>query len=144
MIEWIDASTLAINTGVLTLIWLVQLVIYPGLDRYTSTELRSWHPVYTQRVSFVVLPLMMSQLMLSVYSVWVTPELSQITHLILVIIAWLITFLWAVPLHQSVDRGNLGNSTVLQLIRINGYRTLVWSLAWGVSVYAVFGKLYIQ
>ena len=69
MIDVFDALRLAFDTGMLALIWLVQLIIYPGLAMYNDVNLRIWHPIYTKRVTLVVLPLMFGQLILSAYKV---------------------------------------------------------------------------
>ncbi|MEL7161763.1 MAG: hypothetical protein AAFN92_13465, partial [Bacteroidota bacterium] len=70
--DLLDARTLlglrlAVDTAALVLIWLVQLVIYPAFLYYAEADFRGWHPVYTQRVTYVVLPVMLAQLALYAY-----------------------------------------------------------------------------
>lgn len=48
--------------GLVVLIWLVQLVIYPSLAHIAVDRFRDWHRRYTERVSLVVVPLMFAQL----------------------------------------------------------------------------------
>ena len=134
MIDILEALRLAFDTGVLTLIWLVQLVIYPSLTKYSEYNLKSWHPIYTRRVTYVVLPLMIGQLGLSGYHVMVEGRLSDIAHLILILAAWAITFFKAVPLHQSLDSSEGGIETARELININKTRTLMWTLTWVLSI----------
>ncbi|MGK0315628.1 MAG: hypothetical protein ACI86M_001860 [Saprospiraceae bacterium] len=134
MIDIFDALRLAFDTGVLTLIWLVQLVIYPGLARYNEMNLRVWHPIYTKRVTFVVLPLMFGQLILSAYKILIIGDVIDCIHFVLVLSAWTITFLWAVPLHQSLEGKDGGVKIAKQLINVNKSRTFVWSLVWIVSL----------
>ena len=138
MIDIIEALRLAADTGVLSLIWLVQLVIYPGLTRYSETNLKSWHPTYTRSVTFVVLPLMFSQLGLSLYQMVCVGEVVDFAHLLLVMTAWVITFTKAVPLHQSIETSDAGINTAHKLINANKPRTIVWTAAWILSLIIIF------
>ena len=58
-----------VDFGMCVVLWLVQLVIYPSFLRVEPSELITWHKAYTFRVSFVILPLMFGQLVLSILSV---------------------------------------------------------------------------
>jgi len=101
---------------------------------YNQTNLKSWHPIYTKRVTYVVLPLMLGQLGLSSYLMIVEGHLIEIAHLILILIAWAVTFFKAVPLHQSLEISDGGLATAHELININKSRVLVWTLAWILSL----------
>lgn len=135
MIDPLEALRLAFDTGILTLIWLVQLVIYPGLTRYSQSNLKSWHPIYSKRVTYVVLPLMLGQLVLSIYHAIIYLHPADIVHLVLILSAWAITFFKAVPLHQSIEDSNEGLETAIKLKDINKSRTAVWSITWILSLY---------
>jgi len=138
MISSLDALRLAADTGVLTLIWLVQLVIYPSLSRYTEGNLKAWHPEYTRRVTFVILPLMLSQLVLAIYSSIQLGGWLNFVHLLLVIIAWAITFIKAVPMHQELDESENALDVAKRLTQLNLSRTIVWTIAWLISIIAAF------
>jgi len=138
MISTLDALRLAVDTGVLTLIWIVQLVIYPSLCRYAESDLKIWHPDYTRRVTYIVLPLMLSQLVLAIFSSIRLGGILYLFHLILVIVAWIITFVKAVPLHQQLDLSVSGLSIAKQLTEVNVSRTIVWTLAWLITILAAF------
>ncbi len=138
MIDLFEGLRLASDTGVLVLIWLVQLVIYPSLERYSEPNLKSWHPNYTRRVTFVVLPLMFTQLGLSVYQVLIVSTVMDFAHLFFVLVAWVITFFKAVPLHQSLDLSVESVRIAQQLTRTNIGRTIAWSAAWLVSLIVIF------
>lgn len=134
MIDILEAFRLAFDTGMLTLIWIVQLVIYPSLSRYSESNLKSWHPIYTKRVTYIVMPLMLGQLGLSIYNIMQSPNTASILHLTLILSAWAITFLRAVPLHQSIDNSLESIKTANELIKINKSRTLIWTLTWLLSL----------
>ena len=53
---------LLLDFGLMVLIWIVQLVIYPGLCYYKNEDLGKWHKIYTQRIGVIVGPLMIAQL----------------------------------------------------------------------------------
>jgi hypothetical protein len=134
-----DTLKLVIDAGMVVLIWIVQLVIYPGFCYYSESDIKRWHKIYTSKITIVVLPMMLSQLMLHGLSSYVEPSIINIGNLILVIILWLITFLVAVPLHQDIDTKE--NSTVsrMKLVKINWSRTLLWTLILIISIYQ-YGK----
>ncbi|MEO1009857.1 MAG: hypothetical protein AAFX53_01035 [Bacteroidota bacterium] len=48
--------------GLVVLIWSVQLIIYPSFQFYNPIELLLWHGIYVHRITYVVLPLMVGQL----------------------------------------------------------------------------------
>jgi len=138
MIESIQSIALAFDTGVLTLIWLVQLVIYPSFLYYGKAELKRWHTVYTRRVSMVVLPLMIGQLGTAIYLVASSVDLISILHLLSILIAWIVTFLVAVPLHNAIDDDESLRKHVIRLIRANRYRTIAWTITWVMVLVLVF------
>ena len=118
---------LIIDFGLVVLIWMVQLIVYPSLQRYTPENLKVWHATYSKRISIIVIPLMLAQLFL--YIIYITAETNiySITGTILIFTAWLITFLYFVPAHQRISQGESG-TIVEKLVRINWWRTLIWSL----------------
>ena len=132
---------LIFDTGVLILIWLVQLVIYPGLAAMKDQQLQAWHPVYTCRVTIVVLPLMMGQLIISILHVMISGKTTAMLSLLIVIIMWGITFGKAVPLHNQVETSGSPTSIIAQLIRVNWYRTIGWTIAWFISIMAWINAL---
>jgi hypothetical protein len=123
-----DIQTL-IDFGIVVLLWLVQLVIYPGFLRVETSQLVSWHQTYTFRVSFVIMPLLLTQLALAVAAVFAGGVfwLDGII-LTLVLICWALTFFVSVPLHRKIDAGDVSAATRVALIRTNWPRTILWTL----------------
>lgn len=117
-----------IDFGMLIVLWLVQLVIYPSFLRIEAGQLLSWHQTYTFRVSFVIMPLMLTQLALAAAAAfgesagWLDGFI-----LALVLLCWGLTFFISVPLHKKIDGGDLSEATRTALIRTNWPRTLIWS-----------------
>lgn len=123
--------------GLLILIWLVQLVIYPGFKFYNDKNLYSWHKLYTRRLTIVVLPLMLSQLVLSVLilvqSNW---AIFKIIDSILVVLTWFSTFTIFVPIHQKISQNQDLKHSVNKLVSYNWLRTALWTIIFVLSLSA--------
>lgn len=95
---------LAVDSGMLVLIWMTQLVVYPSFLYFLESDLLKWHKRYTKSITVVVAPLMLLQIALSANTLLKSnTELANWLHLGLIFIAWAITFLKAVPLHNQID-----------------------------------------
>ncbi|PHN08528.1 hypothetical protein [Flavilitoribacter nigricans] len=134
----LDLFRLLLDFGVVVLIWLVQLVIYPSFKYFSREGINRWHPKYTFLVSFVIMPLLLGQLALAAYQVFFFPDLFTIVSFILIIIAWILTFFFAVPIHHTFSLAEDHQVLADRLIRINAYRTIVWTLAFVFSLIRLF------
>ncbi len=114
--------------GLFVLIWMVQLIIYPGFRFYSPEELQSWHRRYTPRISFIVIPLMLGQLMLHGTLLQQEKTVYGIGSFSLVLLVWLLTFTVFVPRHKSITAGEFSDKTLKELVDFNWARTLIWSL----------------
>jgi hypothetical protein len=137
--EIIFLCKLLSDFGLVVLIWLVQLVIYPSFQYYKTDDLDQWHSIYTGRITIVVLPLMLSQLVLSVFlsiqSAWM---LFEIIDTILVVMTWLSTFTIFVPLHQNIDQNKDLQHSIYKLINYNWIRTFIWSIIFVLNLYKCY------
>jgi len=131
----IDNFHLLIDFALCVVLWLVQLVIYPSFRWIQKEALTDWHSTYTFRVSFVIIPLMLTQLILSIVTV-VSPSRQPIDGMILalVIIAWILTFFVSVPLHRKIEEGRDTERAISELINTNWPRTIVWSLIFAAAL----------
>lgn len=118
---------LLIDFGMVILIWLVQLIIYPGLLHYRKEELSIWHDKYTTLITYIVLPLMLSQLLLHAYEVYDDFNWLRLFSFVAVLFTWAITFFYAIPLHGNVSANKYVSASLIQLIKINWIRTILWS-----------------
>lgn len=129
----LETLRLLVDFGLVVLIWLVQLVIYPGLRHCSPQGLAQWHPVYTAKVSLVVAPLMFAQVGLVAWELWVDPRPSQFWAAGLVLVAWLSTFLQSVPAHAQIGSGRDAFAAVERLIRGNWMRTFAWTAVFAID-----------
>ncbi len=118
----------ALTTFALTgLIWLVQLVHYPGFASVDSAEFGSFHSMHSTRITWIVAPLMVVELLASV--AWFFEDPRRVTAFIglaLVAIIWASTAFLQVPVHNQLSNG-LSASLIDRLVRTNWIRTVAWS-----------------
>ena len=119
--------SLLVDIGLVVLIWMVQLIVYPSFTYYNPKNLIEWHQKYTTGIAVVVIPLMLTQLVLAVVAVFYQPNFTAIFTLLIVLFLWIFTFLSFAPLHFKISEG-VHNQKLLQLlIRRNWIRTFLWS-----------------
>ena len=130
----LNLATFALDTGLLVLIWLVQLVIYPSFRVVEAGDFRSWHAQYTRRMGWVVIPLMFGQLGCHAALAWGSPTCPAVLLALAgVIAAWVLTFVKAVPLHRQLGRLGRDANAIDRLVRVNAWRTAAWTLTWAVT-----------
>ena len=117
---------LAVSWGLLILIWMVQVVIYPGFHRIPSTEFSNFHRWYVTRISVIVLPLMTAEMVMTVIWLLGTKGTVPIIAFLLVTSVWLSTFLLQVPIHNRLKSGKDAR-LIRRLIDTNWIRTIGWS-----------------
>lgn len=119
--------SLMVDAGLVILIWIVQLVIYPSFLHYTTENLYSWHQKYTSRIAIMVVPLMLFQLIYGLIILFYFPTINHFIYLALVIFLWVFTFLTFAPLHNKISNRNINNKLLTILIYRNWIRTFLWS-----------------
>jgi hypothetical protein len=124
----ITESTLLVDFGLVILIWMVQLIIYPSFVYYTKEDLFTWHQKYTNRIAIIVVPLMLTQLVLAFFAVFYQANFTTIFTLLIVFFLWIFTFLGFAPLHFKISEGKHNHKLLQLLIQRNWIRTFLWSI----------------
>lgn len=119
---------LLFDFGLLVLIWIVQLIIYPSFQYYSNSNLETWHPIYTKAISCVVIPLMLGQLIVSIFQILKVRNPYTIISFGCIVIVWLLTFLIFVPIHNVLGSDKIEESNLVALVNLNWFRTGLWSL----------------
>ena len=133
--QYTDNTRMLVDFGLLVLIWLVQLIIYPSF-RYISPEhFQSWHNQYTFLISIVVMPLMLGQVACIGIQIINQPNWAVYASAVLVALIWLSTFIQVVPIHNLLTAGQNLPANVERLIAMNWPRTIMWSLTFGLSFF---------
>jgi len=104
----------------------VQLLVYPGFLYYGREDLLRWHETYTRRISLLVVPLMMAQLLGGAFWLYHHPGIPSGTYTGLVVLLWGITFVRFVPYHAKISSGKASETTLRSLVRENWIRTFLW------------------
>lgn len=140
----IELIQLLIDFGLVTLIWMVQIIIYPSFLYYGNRDLSRWHPVYTGKITVIVAPLMIAQLVLAAYVLVVNSAytVTEITTLTLICINWLLTMLVFIPLHQKIDQNAGNQQTQQRLVNFNWIRVALFCLVFIIHFTAFY--LYID
>ncbi|MDJ0975119.1 MAG: hypothetical protein QNJ98_11710 [Planctomycetota bacterium] len=113
------------------LIWMVQLVQYPGFAHVPERGFRQVHQHHTAKITLVVFPLMVTELLVAMYLLAEppagTPAGFPWIGAALVGVVWLSTAFVQVPLHGKLaERRDL--AAAARLVKTNWIRTAAWSL----------------
>jgi hypothetical protein len=113
-------------------IWVVQLVIYPGLSRIKPDTFIDDHRRYTNLVGFIVGPAMLVEaitagVLLSLTDGFVFNLLLAGACLLQFI--WISTAFLQVPCHRQLSRG-FQAPIHRRLVMTNWIRTVFWSVRW--------------
>jgi uncharacterized membrane protein len=128
-LDLLQLTATALMCGV---IWIVQLVHYPAFAHVGRENWARFHEMHTRQITFVVMPAMCLELLLSSRVAWSSQELGDrgLRWLIfaLVLLTWASTALVQVPLHHRLGvRHDEGQ--IRRLVRSNWLRTLAWTAA---------------
>ena len=130
---------LAVSWGLLLLIWLVQIIIYPGFRHISSEVFLSYHRWYVIRISVIVIPLMLCEVVVTI--AWLGSDNFSFLSLIsifLIAVIWLSTFALQVPMHKLLRSGK-DDVCIRRLVATNWIRTIAWSLK-AIAVTIAAGK----
>lgn len=129
----IEITRLLLDFGLCILIWMVQLIVYPSFAFYNNTQLLTWHKTYTKAIAFIVIPLMLGQLGIAIYQVFLVQNSYTLVSIILVVFLWGITLLKFAPMHQQISEGNTQIQLLKTLVQTNWIRTIIWTLLFVLS-----------
>ena len=130
----VEANRL-LSFGLVVLIWLVQVVIYPAFAEIAPDRFTRWHAGYTRAVTLIVAPLMVGQAVLLVWLALVRPSPRVLLAAGMVAVAWISTFAMAVPAHETLQATGLDRAVVARLVAANWVRTVAWTLAFLLLVF---------
>ena len=133
LLEFLHEHALSIDFGMLILIWMVQIIVYPTFHVVTEEDFITWHRSYCNAIGFFVLPVMACQLLEASSACFFTAENLAWVRLVAVLGAWAITFLISAPCHRILQEGK-DTLVIDRLVRTNWWRTLLWTVSFFVSV----------
>ena len=122
-------ASAAATWALVGLIWTIQLVQYPLFAHVGAREFASFHAEHCRRITWVVAPLMLAELVTTLlllaspppemprWALWVSAGLVATT--------WLSTALFFVPLHARIRRPDSAEQRAL--VAANWLRTAAWT-----------------
>ena len=130
----------AVSWALMILIWLVQLIIYPGFLSVPSGGFVVYHRWYVKRIAFIVSPLMMAEALMTVRWLSVDREPAAVLSAVLVAVVWLSTLTLQVPVHNRLSQGK-DDALIRRLVSTNWIRTAAWSVKTLVMTLVAGGRL---
>ncbi len=120
----IHAMSTLFMTG---LIWFVQLVHYPLMNRVDRGRFADFEKAHQQRTGFIVAPMMLIELITALLLLWLQPDAFTTIGMVLLAVIWLSTALLQVPAHRRLEQG-FDAAAHERLVQTNWLRTVAWSL----------------
>ena len=126
---WVGAAQAAATFAMTGVIWLVQLVQYPGFARVGAAEFGDFHRHHCRAIGLVVGPLMLVELLTALLLAAAgEPAFFWRVMLALLLVIWISTAVWQGPLHGRLQREGPRAGLVLYLVRGNWLRTFLWTV----------------
>ena len=121
---------LASTCAMVGLIWFVQVVHYPLMNSVGPPGFEEYETRHMSRTTWIVAPLMLTELVTNLLLLWHPGELDQgllVIGLMLLAVIWLSTVLFQIPQHQRLSRG-FDALTHQRLVLSNWIRTFAWTV----------------
>ena len=124
IIVYISLFTNLIMVGVSLI---TQFVTYPSFKLIKSSIFSEFHKSYTNKMVFIVAPVMILELISSLLLVTfdMNDNNTGIVLLITLMLIWFLTFFTIVPIHNKLSV-NYNKDLNQKLIKYNGLRTILW------------------
>ena len=106
---------------------ITHFVTYPSFKLIRSSLFSEFHKSYTNKMLFIVAPVMILELISSLFLVIfdVSDKNTEIGLLISLLLIWFLTFFIIVPIHNKLTV-NYNKDLNQKLIKFNGLRTIFW------------------
>lgn len=130
MITTLDLIHLTSTVGFCTLLWVVQLVVYPQMASVREEDFNEYHARHTRSIVWLVAPLFFAEGASAAASFWFEWEAQlwgQGASVMLFAANSALTFLWFVPAHTRLGRGK-NEDLLRRLVSMNRWRTALSSL----------------
>ncbi len=104
---------------------MTQILSYPLLLKLSKSDFYDYYNSYTKRISFIVIPLMIFEVLLSIILNTILNNFYLFASNILLLVIWGSTFFIQVPIHNKLS-SNHSYSLINKLIFTNWIRTIAW------------------
>ena len=106
---------------------ITHFVTYPSFKLIKSSSFSEFHKSYTNKMLFIVAPVMILELIstLLLVNFDMSYKNIEISLLITLLLIWFLTFFTIVPIHNKLTV-NYNKDLNQKLIKYNGLRTILW------------------
>ena len=133
--QMLHATCVIWMTGI---IWVVQLLVYPSFLTIIREKSKTHHLAHTNRITYLVAPPMLIQLVSSGLLVFHEPQNIVFDfYLASALLLFSSTALIFVPLHAKLEH-SWDEKVISDLVRKNWIRTILWSSECAVVFYTLF------
>ncbi len=123
----------------LIVIWMAQLIVYPGFRYLDAESFKAWHTRYAYRIALFVVPLMTIQGAAIGLQILTDLRPAHLLSALFVIGAWGTTFGLSVPCHKRLQRNGKVRVVIDELVATNWIRTVLWT---GVFLLGIWTHVY--
>lgn len=138
-VGWLPALHLAATAVMTGVIWIVQLLVYPAFSRIDPGHFVEHHRRHAQRISCVVVPAMLLELVSGLMLLAMGGRGGQpliVAGLVLLAVIWVSTFGLQVPAHRRLEAG-FDAEAQRRLMGTNWIRTALWTVRLALVTMAV-------
>ena len=139
-VKLIVLLNLTISATLTGLIWVVQVVHYPGFHGVGTESFLAYQHNHMRTISYVVISLMVTELVVALLLPALDPFRSSwlaYTATGMVLIVWITTFFISSPLHGKLATTGYDASLIHQLVATNWIRTMAWTVRTGILFFVV-------
>lgn len=131
-------AQLVVTAALTGLIWIVQLVHYPGFRYVDHSQFSNFQQHHMRSISYVVVPLMLIEIGLALWlqvDFWKRDGMYFILAAnVLLAIIWMATFFVSTPIHSQLLTHGYNEKLITKLVDTNWIRTILWSIRTGLLV----------
>ena len=118
-------SNLIVSSILLGLILVIHFVHYKSFNFIDVEKFVEFHKFHTKNISFLVIPLMIIELVISIIICYFYFSILSLINLSLVALIWITTFLLQVPSHNKLSTGK-SIAEIEKLVSGNVFRVYLW------------------
>ena len=121
--------------GIVIVVWLAQVIMYPSLAHIERDAFVSWHRKYSNRIAFFVIPLLCGQAIILGMLLYYDASFLTVLSAALIFLCWVSTFGLSVPCHVQLQRGGKDLKVIRKLVWTNLIRTLLWTAVFVIGMW---------
>ena len=118
-------SNLIVSSILLGLILVIHFVHYKSFNFIDVEKFVEFHKFHTKNISFLVIPLMIIEVVISIIICYFYFSILSLINLSLDALIWIITFLLQVPSHNKLSTGK-SIAEIEKLVSGNVFRVYLW------------------